>query len=179
MAMEEQNQDNRQEERKLTNAELELKADSQGPTEVKRISYWRLIGRRFMRQPSAVVGLIILIVMILIAIFGPFMCQYNYTEPDFTALNMAPNAKHWFGTDGGGFDLFACVVHGLGRSLTIGIIYSVLTTIIAAIVGTGIAYVRGIPEKICMWLLDMLMVIPSCSSQSSYVRLPAPKDGSS
>ncbi|MFC2646416.1 MAG: ABC transporter permease [Coriobacteriaceae bacterium] len=159
--MEEQNPDNRQEERKLTNAELELKADSQGPTEVKRISYWRLIGRRFMRQPSAVVGLIILIVMILIAIFGPFMCQYNYTEPDFTALNMAPNAKHWFGTDGGGFDLFACVVHGLGRSLTIGIIYSVLTTIIAAIVGTGIAYVRGIPEKICMWLLDMLMVIPS------------------
>ncbi len=121
--MEEQN-NTPQEEGRLTNAQLELQADSQGPTEVKRITYSRLIARRFFRQRSAVIGLIILIIMILIAIFGPFICAFDYTEPDFTALNVAPNARHWFGTDGGGFDLFACVVHGLGRSLVIGITYS-------------------------------------------------------
>ena len=74
---------------------------------------------------------------------------------------MAPNSVHWFGTDGGGFDLFASVVHGLGRSLTIGIIYAIATTIIAAIIGTAIAYSRGIVEKVGMWFLDMLLVIPS------------------
>ncbi len=175
--MEEQNTSKPQEETKLTNAQLELEADSQGPTEVKRISYSRLIARRFFRQKSAVVGLVILIIMILIAIFGPYICAFDYTEPDFTALNVAPNARHWFGTDGGGFDLFACVVHGLGRSLTIGITYSILTTIIAAIVGTAIAYMRGIGEKIGMWLLDMLLVIPSFLLVAMIVRAASGTQG--
>ena len=65
--MEEQN-NTPQEEGRLTNAQLELQADSQGPTEVKRITYSRLIARRFFRQRSAVIGLIILIIMIIVGI---------------------------------------------------------------------------------------------------------------
>lgn len=154
--MEEQN-----ENRKLTNAELELQADAAGAGEVKRISYAGLIARRFFRQKSAIAGLIVLAVMVLIAVVGPMVCPYDYTEPDFVAINVPPNAQHWFGTDGGGFDLFACVAHGLGRSLVIGISYALLTMIIAAVIGTAIAYVRGWGEKIGMWILDMLLVIPS------------------
>ncbi|MGN0286657.1 MAG: ABC transporter permease [Atopobiaceae bacterium] len=161
----------------LTNAQLELQADAAGPSEVKRISYAGLIARRFMRQKSAVTGLVILIIMILISIFGPLICRYSYTEPDFTALNVAPNARHWFGTDGGGFDLFACVVHGLGRSLVIGISYAVLTTIIASIVGTAIAYARGWGEKIGMWFLDMLLVIPSFLLVAMIVRAASGTQG--
>ena len=154
--MEEQN-----ENRKLTNAELELQADAAGAGAVKRISYAGLIARRFFRQKSAIAGLIVLAVMVLIAVVGPMVCPYDYTEPDFAAINVPPNAQHWFGTDGGGFDLFACVAHGLGRSLVIGISYALLTMIIAAVIGTAIAYVRGWGEKIGMWILDMLLVIPS------------------
>ena len=154
--MEEQN-----ENRKLTNAELELQADAAGAGEVKRISYAGLIARRFFRQKSAIAGLIVLAVMVLIAVVGPMVCPYDYTEPDFAAINVPPNVQHWFGTDGGGFDLFACVAHGLGRSLVIGISYALLTMIIAAVIGTAIAYVRGWGEKIGMWILDMLLVIPS------------------
>lgn len=165
------------EENKLTNAELELKADSAGPGEVKRISYGGLIARRFFRQRSAVVGLIILLVMVVIAIFGPLISPFDYTEPDFTAINVAPNARHWFGTDGGGFDLFACVVHGLGRSLVIGISYAILTTVIAAIVGTAIAYARGWGEKIGMWFLDMLLVIPSFLLVAMIVRAASGTQG--
>ena len=106
----------------LTNAERELQADANTEKkEVKRISYAGLIVRRFFRQRSAVIGLIILGIMVLIAIFGPMITPFNYQDADFTAINVAPNAKHWFGTDGAGIDLYACVVHGLGRSLTIGI----------------------------------------------------------
>ena len=120
----------------LTNAERELQADAKSDNkEVKRISYAGLIARRFFRQRSAVIGLIILGIMVLIAVFGPYATPFNYTDADFTAINMAPNAKHWFGTDGAGIDLYACVVHGLGRSLTIGISYAILTTIISAIIG--------------------------------------------
>lgn len=146
----------------LTNAQLELMADANsGTMEVKRISYWNLIARRFFRQPSAVVGLIIFALLVLIAIFGPMIAHYDYMTPDFTALNQGPSAKHWFGTDGGGFDIFASVVHGLGRSLVIGITYAILTTVLAAVIGTAIAYFKGLPEKIGMWILDTLLIIPS------------------
>ena len=163
--MEEQN-----ENRKLTNAELELQADAAGAGEVKRISYAGLIARRFFRQKSAIAGLIVLAVMVLIAVVGPMVCPYDYTEPDFAAINVPPNAQHWFGTDGGGFDLFACVAHGLGRSLVIGISYALLTMIIAAVIGTAIAYVRGWGEKVGMWILDMLLVIPSFLRVAMIVR---------
>lgn len=92
-------------------------------------------------------------------------------------MNVAPNARHWFGTDGGGFDLFACVVHGLGRSLVIGITYSLLTTVIAATVGTAIAYTRGWGEKVGMWFLDMLLVIPSFLLVAMIVRASSGTQG--
>ncbi|KXB63831.1 ABC transporter permease [Olsenella sp. DNF00959] len=165
--------------RQLTNAELELLADKMGGSggEVKRIGYLSLIGRRFVRQRSAMVGLVILVLLVLMAIFGPHVTPFTYTDPDFTSLNVPPNATHWFGTDGGGFDLFACVVHGLGRSLVIGVIYSVLTTVIAAVVGTSIAYVRGVPEKIGMWFLDMLLIIPSFLLVAMVVRAASGTQG--
>ncbi len=147
--------------RRPTNAELELESQRLEHTEVKRISYAGLIARRFFRQKSAVAGLIILAVLALLAIFGPMISPYDYTDPDFAALSVAPSAEHWFGTDSGGLDLFACVVHGLGRSLVIGISYALITTVLAAVIGTAIAYARGIWEKIGMWCLDMLLVIPS------------------
>jgi peptide/nickel transport system permease protein len=173
MAMEGQNNKDTQ----LTNAQLELQADAAGPGEVKRISYGGLIARRFFRQKSAVVGLTILCILALLAIFGPFICKFDYTDPDFAAINVAPNARHWFGTDGGGFDLFACVVHGLGRSLVIGLTYAILTTAISAIVGTAIAYARGWGEKIGMWLLDMLLVIPSFLLVAMIVRAASGTQG--
>ena len=172
--MEEQNNKNEQ----LTNAQLELQADAAGPSEVKRISYASLIARRFFRQRSAVVGLTILGILVLLAIFGPLICKYNYTDPDFTAINVAPNARHWFGTDGGGFDLFACNFF-FSRQLHPHVIltYAILTTAISAIVGTAIAYARGWGEKIGMWLLDMLLVIPSFLLVAMIVRAASGTQG--
>ncbi|WP_200799677.1 ABC transporter permease [Olsenella urininfantis] len=178
--MQEGSTDSEPKKAQLTNAELELLADEMGASgigEVKRIGYFSLIGRRFVRQRSAMTGLVILALLALLAIFGPHIAPFTYTDPDFTALNVPPNATHWFGTDGGGFDLFASVVHGLGRSLAIGLIYSILTTIIAAVVGTSIAYVRGIPEKIGMWLLDMLLIIPSFLLVAMVVRAASGTQG--
>lgn len=160
-----------------TNAELELEAQRLEHTEVKRITYAGLIMRRFFRQKSAVAGLIILGVLVLLAIFGPLISPYDYTDPDFAALSAAPSLDHWFGTDSGGLDLFACVVHGLGRSLVIGISYALITTVLAAIIGTAIAYARGIWEKIGMWCLDMLLVIPSFLLVAMIVRATSGSTG--
>ncbi|TCD54393.1 ABC transporter permease [Alloscardovia theropitheci] len=134
---------------------------SAGSTEIHRTGRMTLYIRRFMRRPSAVVGLVILGLLILWAMFGRFLTPYDYSNLDFAALGVPPNAEHYFGTTDGGGDVYAMVVHGLGRSLTIAFISSILSTIIAAIYGVGIAYFEGFVEKAGMWLLDMLLVVPS------------------
>lgn len=127
----------------------------------KRTGKITLYTRRFFRRPSAVVGLVLLVLLILFALFGSKISKWGYDEPDFTALATPPSAEHWLGTTPGGSDMYAMVVRGLGRSLSIGIVSSISITIIAALVGTAISYFEGWFEQVGMWLLDMLLIVPS------------------
>ena len=101
--------------------------ESTSKGDIKHIGYAGLIARRFFRQRSAVVGLIILLVLVFFALFGANIGKWAYDDPDFLALSAGPSASHWLGTDSGGSDLYAMVVRGLGKSLMIGIITSVAT----------------------------------------------------
>lgn len=127
----------------------------------KRTGKITLYTRRFFRRPSAVVGLVLLVFLILLALFGSKISKWGYDEPDFTALATPPSAEHWLGTTPGGSDMYAMVVRGLGRSLSIGIVSSISITIIAALVGTAISYFEGWFEQVGMWVLDMLLIVPS------------------
>lgn len=127
----------------------------------KRTGKITLYTRRFFRRPSAVVGLVLLVLLILLALFGSKISKWGYDEPDFTALATPPSAEHWLGATPGGSDMYAMVVRGLGRSLSIGIVSSISITIIAALVGTAISYFEGWFEQVGMWLLDMLLIVPS------------------
>ena len=135
--------------------------ESTSKGDIKHIGYAGLIARRFFRQRSAVVGLIILLVLVFFALFGANIGKWAYDDPDFLALSAGPSASHWLGTDSGGSDLYAMVVRGLGKSLMIGIITSVATMAIASLLGTAISFFGGWVERVGMWLLDMLLVVPS------------------
>ena len=127
----------------------------------KRTGKMTLYTRRFFRRPSAVVGLVMLVILIIIALFGSKISKWSYDEPDFSSLATPPSAEHWLGTTPGGSDMYAMVVRGLGRSLSIGIVSSITITVIAALVGTAISYFEGWFEQVGMWLLDMLLIVPS------------------
>ncbi|MGH3359190.1 MAG: ABC transporter permease [Nocardioidaceae bacterium] len=128
---------------------------------IQRVSKRRLIARRFLRNKAAVLGLAIFVILVSFAAFGSFFATWEYDELDFMALKEGPSGEHWFGTDNAGGDLFALTVRGLGRSLMIGVLASVGTTIIAAFVGTAIAYFGGWFDKVGTWILDMMLVIPA------------------
>jgi peptide/nickel transport system permease protein len=128
---------------------------------VQRVPKRTLIVRRFRRNKPAVAGLIIFALLVLLAVVGPFVTQWSYDDPDFLALKQPPSAAHWLGTDVVGADMFALTVRGLGRSLMIGLIASLGITVIAAFVGTAIAYFEGWRERVGVWIIDMLLVIPT------------------
>ena len=127
----------------------------------QRLSRRRLYTRRFLRNRGAVAGLVIFALLVLFAIAGPLLTSYTYTDVDFTSLTAAPSSQHWFGTNGTGNDTFAQTTHGLGRSMIIGVVVSLFSTLIAAFVGAAAAYLGGTAEKAILAIVHFLLVVPS------------------
>ena len=125
------------------------------------VSRRRLYLRRFLRNRGAVVGLAVLALLVLFALFGSLLTTYTYTDVDFANLSSAPSAEHLFGTNGAGNDTYAQAVHGLQRSLVIALVVSALTTIIAAFVGAAASYLRGLAERIILAVIHFLLVVPA------------------
>ncbi|MFJ5028275.1 ABC transporter permease [Streptomyces sp. NPDC088560] len=117
--------------------------------------------RRFTRNRPAVAGVVILLLLVLFSAVGDRFTSYAYTDADFTALTRPPSAAHWFGTNQGGNDIYACAVHGLQRSLVIAVSVSVLTIVVAALVGAGAAYAGGRVERATLALVHFLLIVPS------------------
>ncbi|MCF2706647.1 ABC transporter permease [Arcanobacterium haemolyticum] len=127
----------------------------------KTMSKMTLYRRRFLRNKSAVGGLIVFILLAIFAVAGPHITQWNYQDADFAAISMPPSPEHWFGTTGAGNDLFAQVAHGLGRSMIIAIVVSGLTTVIAAFIGAGAAFFGGRVEKVILTFIHFMLLVPS------------------
>ncbi|MGW4884317.1 ABC transporter permease [Streptomyces murinus] len=121
----------------------------------------RLYLRRFLRNHLAVAGVVILVLLVLFAALGGRLTPYTYTDTDFTALTQPPSGLHWFGTNQGGNDIYACAVHGLQRSLTIAVSVSALTIVLAAIIGSGAAYFGGRVERVTLAVIHFLLIVPS------------------
>lgn len=126
----------------------------------KRLSRSALIRRRFLRSGTAKFGLIGFIVVVLIAIIGPYLVPWGYQEVT-PAFLKGPSAEHWFGTTQGGRDVLALTLEGLRKSLVIGVSVSLIQVTVAAIVGSSAAYFGGFFEKAALWVIDLLLVIPS------------------
>jgi peptide/nickel transport system permease protein len=127
----------------------------------RRSGRLRLTAVRFARNRTALLGLVILVLLFLMAYVSPFFYKWGYAELDFTAFQKPPSASHWFGTDQTGSDVFALTARGMQKSLVIGLLTGVMCTVLAAAVGASAAYFGGWTDRILMWLVDLLLVMPS------------------
>jgi peptide/nickel transport system permease protein len=122
---------------------------------------WRLVWRAFIRKPTAMAGLITLVLLFLTAYLGPHLDQWSYDQPDFTSFLAPPSGSHWFGTSQIGDDIFAQTMRGLQKSLIIGLLAGVTGTAIAAVVGSVAGYFGGWTNRVMIWLIDLLLVVPA------------------
>ena len=127
------------------------------------MSRGRLVLRRLLRRKLSVLGLGILIGLFLLAFVGPHLTMWNYTsqDPDPSHWLVGPSSLHWFGTTEIGEDVFAQTMRGLQKSLIIGLVGALLTTGIAAVVGSFAGYFGGWIDRSLLWLIDLLLVLPS------------------
>lgn len=114
----------------------------------------------YKRYPFAVLGAFILIAMIFIALFAPFL--WTVDPQAVTPLNRLkpPSSEFWFGTDALGRDVYSRVMYGARVSLIVGISVALLSTFIGLAIGLITGFVRAV-DAVVMRIMDGLMSIPS------------------
>ena len=125
------------------------------------VSRRTLVLRRFLRNRLAVSSLAILVLLFIGCYAVPPLLPYSHTDLDFSALQSPPSPEHWFGTNAIGQDLLAQVLRGMQKSMLIGLCVAVISTLIAATVGAIAGFFGGWRDRTLMWLVDLLLVVPS------------------
>jgi peptide/nickel transport system permease protein len=78
--------------------------------------------RRLVKRKSAVLGLVIIVLLVLIAVGAPWIAPYDPAQQGWTAVRNPPSLQHWFGTDESGRDLSSRVIFGARASLLAGVV---------------------------------------------------------
>ena len=106
------------------------------------------------------IGLLLLLFIFLMAIFGPWMTHYTYYETHLELKNLPPSFNFWFGTDELGRDLFTRTWWGARISLFVGITAAIGDVIIGVLYGAIAALIGGKIEEVMMRGVDILNSIP-------------------
>ncbi len=125
-----------------------------------RVPRRRILLRRFLRRPSAVMSLGVVLVFVLMAVFAPLIAPYDPNATDFDSLFAPPSSEHWLGTDELGRDVFSRIVYGARASMQAGVLATVLAMAVAVPLGLVSGYFRGWSDPVIMRLTDVLLAFP-------------------
>ena len=117
--------------------------------------------RKFRRQRLALAAGFFVALLVLIAIFAPWIVPYDAEGYfDYDALNAGPSAEHWFGVDSLGRDILSRVVMGARISLAAGLLSVTIGAVIGSLMGLLAGYYQGWIERITMRISDVLLAFP-------------------
>lgn len=123
------------------------------------LSYWQDSWRRLLKNKLAIAGLIFLVMVVFMAIFGPIISPHTL-EQELTKQNLPPSSEYWFGTDDLGRDVFTRTWHGARVSLFVGAAAALIDFIIGIIYGATAGYKGGRIDNIMMRIVEVLYGLP-------------------
>ncbi|MCD6571008.1 MAG: ABC transporter permease [Deltaproteobacteria bacterium] len=121
------------------------------------MGFWK----RFLRDPIAVTGLILVLVFFVISIFAPIIAPYDPNTINVDCILSAPSMTHIFGTDELGRDVFSRMVYGAGISLKVGFVAVGISVAIGIALGSIAGYYGGLVDMAIMRLVDIMLCFPS------------------
>jgi peptide/nickel transport system permease protein len=124
------------------------------------------IWKALLRQPSALFGLAVVIIVIVMAIAAPLIAPFSPDDQMFDGLSMegaplAPGGQYLLGTDTLGRDLFSRLLFGTRTSLAIGLVANGIAVVIGLFIGIVAGYVRGFYGNLLMRFTDLMMAFPA------------------
>jgi peptide/nickel transport system permease protein len=120
----------------------------------------RLAFRVLLSRPTAVFGGVVLIGVIGLALFAPWIAPYDPLATSWSLVRKAPSAAHWFGTDEVGRDLLSRIIWGARASLSAGVIAVAIAVGVGVPTGMVAGYVGGWTDSLISRLTDAMLAIP-------------------
>ena len=124
------------------------------------LSYWKDAWRRLSKNYLAMSGLVFIVFLIIMAIFGPILSPYEASTGVLSMQYQSPSAEHWFGTDNAGRDVFTRTWEGARISLFVGFMAALIDVTIGIIWGGISGYKGGRTDNVMMRIIEILYGIP-------------------
>ena len=120
----------------------------------------RILRRRFLRRPAAVISLVVVVGAVLGAVFAGWVAPYSPDQTDFNAILAGPSRDHLLGTDELGRDTLSRIIWGARASIQAGVLATVLAMAIAVPIGLIGGYYRGWLDTAIARVTDVLLAFP-------------------
>ena len=119
-------------------------------------NHWRLYFQNWL----SVLGLVILVLLVLVAAFGPALVPHDPEVLGIGSRANPPGAEHWLGTDELGRDVFSRAVSGVRVSLLVGVVAAAGSTLLGIIIGSMAGYFGGLLDHALMRITEVFQVVP-------------------
>ena len=116
--------------------------------------------RRLRRRKGAVVGLVVIALFVLVAVFAPLIAPFDPAAQSWTSVRKAPSALHWLGTDDVGRDVLARVSYGARASLLAGVISVAIAVSVGVPLGLISGYLGGWIDALLSRITDAMLAVP-------------------
>lgn len=125
------------------------------------VSYWKNAWMRLKKDPLAMFGIWVIIIIALFALVGPMISSYTYDGQDVINQNQGPSLAHLFGTDKFGRDICTRAMFGARISLSIGLMAAAINMVIGVVYGGISGYFGGKVDMFMMRIVDIMTGVPS------------------
>jgi peptide/nickel transport system permease protein len=116
--------------------------------------------RRLMRRRGAMLGLAIVLMFVVLALFAPWIAPYDPIATSWSAVRKAPSMQYLFGTDEIGRDVLSRVVWGARASLMAGLVSVCISMVLGVPIGLLAAYVGGWTDSLISRFTDAMLAVP-------------------
>ena len=130
--------------------------------------------RRLRRQRLAMAAGIVIVLLLLAAVFAPWIAPFDPAAPDYDSVLDGPSAAHWLGTDAFGRDILSRIIWGGRVSLSVGVLSVALGGVAGVVIGLISGFFGGWLDGVLMRLMDVLLAFPGIILAIGVVALLGP-----
>ena len=126
------------------------------------------------RNPLAVIGAVIILVLVIMGLFAPWIAPYASDGQNLAKRLAAPSSEHWLGTDELGRDICSRIVYGSRITLTIVLLVAIIAAPLGLVIGAISGYAGGWVDKILMGITDIFLSMPKLILALAFVAALGP-----
>jgi len=121
----------------------------------------KTLGHNIKRNPIVYIGGLLVIIILFIAVFGPYFCHHDYSKVNYSNKCITPNSEYLFGTDSCGRCLLCRIINGAHISIGVGLSVVFLGAIIGVAIGIISGYFGGKTDFIIMRIVEVILSFPN------------------